>query len=311
MGNTIDEVYEETLEKLARDDVEAGKSLDYIADKFDEEYIIDMIDVMLDVSSDFQISDYKNRVCEISLNAWKTGKDFYEKYNRKWEAGLLRSQILWFICKDLLETTEKIEHPTYLHKSLRQLYIRACQVYYEVYVLVCSGLADGAWARWRTLYELAILAEFIAENGEEAAKGYFDSANDGNTYYEWARGLSCYADYNPKDQITFSSLVKRCKNMKRRWKHVYQTASVTVHACAKGTFYSFAGDGAECAGAGPQLYGSDNPAILAAESIAICSQSYLDLFSDLNICTYKETIFKWTKELKECYKELASANDET
>lgn len=309
MANKSDEIYEETLEKLARDEIEAGKSLDYIADKFDEEYIVDVMNAMVDVSAELQISDYKNKVCEICLNAQKQQKAFYKEFDDKWKSGLLRSEILWFLCEDSIKATAGFDHETYLQKSLRQLYIRGCQVYYEICVLISSGLADGAWARWRTLYELAILSEFIAENGEEAAKGYFDSESDESQYYEWARTLECFDGYRSSWKITFDSLFERCKSSQPHWKQVYHTASSTVHACARGTFNSFSGNGNECVGVGPQLYGIDIPAIYAAESITLCARYYLMQFSDLNICTYKETIYKWMEELRDCYKKLAREED--
>ena len=55
---------------------------------------------------------------------------------------------------------------------LTRLHGRACQVAKEILVLLRSGFADGADARWRTLHELAIVALLIGEHGQELAERY-------------------------------------------------------------------------------------------------------------------------------------------
>lgn len=52
------------------------------------------------------------------------------------------------------------------------LHARACQVSSEILVLLRFGLADGAFARWRTLYELSAVCLFIAKHGQEVAERY-------------------------------------------------------------------------------------------------------------------------------------------
>lgn len=303
MNGEIDSIFYEMIEKLAYDEYEAGKSLNYIVDKFDQDYISEMIDRMSDISSDIQIHDYKEQLGNMLLIARNEKEEFQNVFANKWEHGLVMSQALRYICIDSIKHTDSFQHDTYLLKSLRQLYIRSCQVYYEVFVLVSSGLADGAWARWRTLYELGIIATFIAENGEDAAKRYYESANENDTYYEWARGLSCFNDYNPKWKITFYAIYKKCRKVQERWAQIYHTASITVHACAKGTFNSFGGNGTNTNGIGSEIYGIDIPAIYAAESIAMVANYYLSNFIDLNSVAYLKTIFGWVERLRQCYSE--------
>jgi hypothetical protein len=57
---------------------------------------------------------------------------------------------------------------------LTRLHARACQVGSEVMVLMRSGFADGAHARWRTLHEIAVVSIFIAKHGKEVAERYVD-----------------------------------------------------------------------------------------------------------------------------------------
>ena len=58
----------------------------------------------------------------------------------------------------------------YVYEVLIQLFARACQIASEVLVLLKSGFADGAHARWRTLHEIAVVAMFIDKHGSDAPK---------------------------------------------------------------------------------------------------------------------------------------------
>lgn len=61
-----------------------------------------------------------------------------------------------------------------LVEVLTRLHGRGVQVSQEIFVLLKSGYADGAMARWRTLHEIAVVASFISDNGDQCAKGYLD-----------------------------------------------------------------------------------------------------------------------------------------
>lgn len=128
---------------------------------------------------------------------------------------------------------------------------------------------EYVWARWRTMHELGIVATFIAENGEDASKGYFVSAQSTNVYYERARSLPCFNNYNSNGSITFDSIYQKYKNVKKHYKQIYNKASVTVQACAEGTFSSFGGNGVSTNGIRAEIYGGYIPAIYVAESLTI------------------------------------------
>lgn len=61
-----------------------------------------------------------------------------------------------------------------LFRASAALHGRSCRVALEIQTLLEAGLPDGALARWRTLHEIAIVALLIAQEGEEAARGYLD-----------------------------------------------------------------------------------------------------------------------------------------
>ncbi len=55
---------------------------------------------------------------------------------------------------------------------LIRLHARSCQVANEICVLLRHGFADGAHARWRTLYELATIGEFLLDGPDELSEMY-------------------------------------------------------------------------------------------------------------------------------------------
>jgi len=59
-----------------------------------------------------------------------------------------------------------------LLSALFRLHARACQVSREVLALMRAGYADGAFSRWRALYEIAISAQFISKYGKDTAERF-------------------------------------------------------------------------------------------------------------------------------------------
>jgi len=74
---------------------------------------------------------------------------------------------------------------------LARLHTRGCQITAEILTLMENGFADGAMARWRTLYEIGVVASLISEHGEELAKRYLD-----HEAVEAKRALDIYQKYH-------------------------------------------------------------------------------------------------------------------
>lgn len=67
---------------------------------------------------------------------------------------------------------DETEKENYIFEVLTRLHARACQVASEVIVLLKSGFADGAHARWRSLHEIAVVGSFIKMYGNDIAERY-------------------------------------------------------------------------------------------------------------------------------------------
>ncbi len=55
---------------------------------------------------------------------------------------------------------------------LTELHARACQISSAIHLLLRSGYADDAHARWRTLHEISVIANFVKDGGASLAERY-------------------------------------------------------------------------------------------------------------------------------------------
>ena len=74
--------------------------------------------------------------------------------------------------KMLREGRRKKDHE--LVEVITRLHGRSLQVAAEVRALLREGFADGALSRWRTVHVLAVVAFFVAQEGNEMAIRYLD-----------------------------------------------------------------------------------------------------------------------------------------
>ena len=157
-------------------------------------------------------------------------------------------------------------------EALTRLHGKACQVSKETLVLLRSGYADGAHARWRTLHELAVVACLICEHGQVLAERYLlhrgiqrykaalqfqkhcerlgqeplpqEEINGYREERDWLVGRfgkSFLHDYGWASSVTEPrnpdlAVLEECVNLKH-WRPFYKLASDNVHANSHGTYF--------------------------------------------------------------------------
>lgn len=72
--------------------------------------------------------------------------------------------------------------------ALQRIQGRSCQEFLEILCLLQNGFADGAFARWRSMYELCCIGHFIAQQGEQIAKQYIEQSRTTDQHYTWTSG---------------------------------------------------------------------------------------------------------------------------
>ncbi len=83
-----------------------------------------------------------------------------------------------------------VKENDFVFEVLTRLHARACQVASEILVLLKSGYADGAHARWRCLHEIAVISFFISSNDNDVAERYIL-----HEAVESFKAAKCYQDY--------------------------------------------------------------------------------------------------------------------
>ncbi|MDP2181825.1 MAG: DUF5677 domain-containing protein [Actinomycetota bacterium] len=107
---------------------------------------------------------------------------------------------------------------------LTRLHARGSQIANEILVLLESGLADGAMARWRTLHEVATIALFISANDDSLAERYalhqvIESRRACRDYIACQERLG----YEPMDPDELRELDKQCAGLLERFGEPFGT----------------------------------------------------------------------------------------
>lgn len=104
-------------------------------------------------------------------------KEFGGRLRHFWLNSLDSFEELVASCAELGDlVAREYATPTNLFAALNLLRTRAVQVGWEVHTLASAGYADGAYARWRTLHELAVVTELLKKFGEDVATRYLEHA---------------------------------------------------------------------------------------------------------------------------------------
>ena len=167
---------------------------------------------------------------------------------------------------------------------LRKLHGRACQQFYEILWLLRGGFADGAYARWRSLFELSVIAEFISQNDEQVAKAFVDSVKTNEVKdYGWAKNAQCFASLKPKASVTFEMIRSQCTTITEDWKKAYKESCQVVHASPLGTLGRMGSPNENrVISTGSSDYGLAPPAVNSAISLMHVTLFYFGLLSQMD-----------------------------
>jgi hypothetical protein len=107
-------------------------------------------------------------------NRRRIQRGFERRLMRRWHTGLELFQATVEAAQEAGSDFNEGHRPVaaqendFLFEGLSRLHARACLTGFEVYTLLKSGFADAAYARWRTLHELAVVASVLVEHGQNS-----------------------------------------------------------------------------------------------------------------------------------------------
>jgi hypothetical protein len=161
------------LEKVSKRAASKGEDLEAVAKR-----VADSIPGIVDEIAHVLERKYAQDSAAFLRGCRMDNRQFVKRHLRIWKPALDLFEMLLQMCTELGSgfnerfRPEAAENHDCLFEALTLLHSRSCQVGREVLVLLSSGLADGAHARWRTLHELAVTATLIQRAGGDIAERY-------------------------------------------------------------------------------------------------------------------------------------------
>jgi len=146
-----------------------------------EQFTADMTESIPEIVQDISpviLSSLRRRAAKMLQGRRKDRRSFESATAKAWRKPLDLLEMLIVIC---LEAGDEFNREWregeardngYVLEVLSRLHARACQVASEILVLLRTGHADGAHARWRCLHEIAVVGFFVGSGGDEVAERY-------------------------------------------------------------------------------------------------------------------------------------------
>lgn len=187
----------------------------------------------------------------------------------------------------------------YAFLVLQHMHGRVCQQFLEIMYLLKLGFADGAYARWRSMYELCCCMDLIKQEGEILAKHYYECSKEKTKAFEWANIVKKENGRNMSG--TFTDIHKNSK-LNSIWKKQYDLACWICHSSPQGTFKRLSnGEGMNYVPVGHSDYGIAMPAEHSAMMLNIASAIFLTLFQNADSLLYVKTMNEWIKVIQKMY----------
>ena len=153
---------------------------------------------LADSIADSMLSRIKKDAPSGLLANWEYRRQFEERLRTHWQNPL---ELLDLFISLALEAGDEFNREfrgdaarsiDAVFEALTRLHARACQIASAILVLLRSGYADDAHARWRALHEISVVSHFISEEGQEVAERYL--LHDGIQRYKLALKLREHAE---------------------------------------------------------------------------------------------------------------------
>lgn len=311
MGNDyLGEIYDEVKSSIISDWLNQGLSEEEILKELSIEKQSESMFALIKKSSEDSLGYYKDHMYEIAYNEQAKTDEFITRQRQIWGAGLAASQTMYIIAVESAELFSKLvaedldgnkrQSKQYSFLALQHMHGRACQIFLEISHLMRLGFADGAYSRWRTLYEICCCAEFIGHQGETIAKQYIEQSITDHQDYSWAKG-ALDENGNKIDAGSFKR-IQEIVTIDSGWGAQYKLACFTTHASPQGTFGRLANPmNDRVILVGHSYYGIATAAVHSAFCLSWITVEFLTLFPHLDSLSKCKMLRDWVDEIQELY----------
>ena len=299
-----------TVEDIIKEQISNGITEDELKTKFNNENVanayLNLIEQMAEDSVSSLLSQAEERV-----HIERQRAIHFERHNEQiWHDGFIASEMMYIIATESAQNYRKIfedlpeekqRQIRYKYLALLQLHGRGRQQYLEVLCLLRSGFADGAFARWRSMYELCIVAYFISKNDETVAKAFYDDSFLADAKeYNWSKKAPCFS--SKKGNVTFRDILNQCKDVTEKWENQYGLSNKLIHATSQGTFDRIGKPkDMDAIIIGPSDYGLVMPAVNAAIVLAIISSIFFTMLHSGDGGVYTKVTTLWVNMIQDIY----------
>lgn len=307
---TLDDILRNSIEKKVKEWEKQGLSPQEVSEKL---YSIDVktaSEQLLTQATDDEFGFFKEHMNEIDASEQKEEAEFCEKQTQKWGQCLKASRTMYVIAVEAAETYSqaipqkddpKLAQRNYTFLALQHIQGRVCQEFLEIYYLLRFGFADGAYARWRSMYELCCCGQFIINYGEQIAKQYYEQAKTELRNYQWTDG-AINKEGKELRIVNFDKLQDSIE-VNEKWKQQYRVACLVNHGSPQGTFGRLANYGnMDVIPVGHSDFGLVVPAVNAAACLAWTSRLFLCIFPTADSIMHASLLEKWYEMINDLYK---------
>lgn len=300
---TLNELLEEELEKA-----ESQEKAEEIIKKF-EELDLESIYGKLQTTMARDIANFmREKMYEEIIRFRAEEQEFLARLEQKWNKAFVTSEAMYIMVLESVESyleyvnqldEETLKEHYYTFTAMQHIHGRALQEFLEITTLMKNGFADGAYARWRSMYELTMIASFIRKFGESVAEAFIQSSKTDDRY-EWARASNLFPQQ--KKYITFNDIQKNCDIDSGIWRYQYDLANKTVHASPQGTFARMGNMGThELIPVGRSDFGLTTPAEYSAISLFQITTMFFTIHPSGDSLVAIQYIKAWVNTIREFY----------
>lgn len=171
LQSIYDETFKEKIESLSIEQIE----------KIDEGVMSDIMLGIIDETSKVLDATLMDTIDEHINKEDMYSKEFCERLKEQWGEAFKLSKALSVISLESVEAFFEENNEVRFDEeakiyNLQRLHARACRMSDEILCLLKAGYPDAGLARWRSLYEVAVISTFLAENDNELSERYLDYA---------------------------------------------------------------------------------------------------------------------------------------
>ena len=309
--NLLNSVLQEKLDEYRADGLSDSEIVDKIAELKIENVLTKVVEAMSSDAVDTMETTMYERILEERSNT----EQFLIHNSQIWEKGFVASEVMYLIALEAgsdistyISTLaeEQTKDKKFRYCVLGELYGRACQQYLEIIYLVKGGFADGAYARWRSLFELSVISEFIRNNDEAVAKAYYNASFTDDGRCGWAGSAPCFSGWKNPNKIKVEDIKKQCSMATDAWNNQYKLANKVVHATPQGTFdrLGVPSSPRTFTPVGHSDYGLAPPAVNAAISLSMIAADYFGFVLSGDSIVNIRILTKWVNLVKKYYTDI-------